>query len=323
MTVPSSLQVALAAAKAAGISHDRVFLLEGNVDGFTTVQSLLEKGRGYAEDQQTAPFRVPLGKTNDICGFLTFSSGTTGLPKAVMLSHKNAIAQCIQLKDATVPEKKNQLACLPLFHKFFDYKYGNNGGVLLGSTVVKIIDVGTGKELGINETGEILAKGPQIAMGYLDNPTETAGTFGADGYLHTGDIGKVDEHGFIHIVDRIKEMIKVKGQQVAPADLEHLLIGHDSVIDCAVIGIKEDEYSSERPKAYVVVKPGTTPSEDLGRHLMDYVKERRIRYKWVKEVEFIPEIPRNPSGKVLRRVLKAKSSPTGLVVKDASVLSKI
>lgn len=202
--------------------------------------------------------------------------------------------------------------------QYYDYKYGNNGGVLLGSTTIKVIDVDTGKELGLNQTGEILAKGPQIAMGYLDNPRETAETFGADGFLHTGDIGKLDENGFIYIVDRIKEMIKVKGQQVAPADLEHLLIGHDDVVDCAVIGVTEDAYSSERPKAYIVLKPHIKPSEAVGRQLMDYVKEKRVRYKWVREVEFISEIPRNPSGKVLRRVLKAKGGPTGLVVKDVS-----
>lgn len=201
--------------------------------------------------------------------------------------------------------------------EYYDYQYGNNSGVLLGSTVVKVIDTITGKELGIGETGEILVKGPQIGMGYLANPRETAETFGSDGFLHTGDVGKIDSQGFIHIVDRIKEMIKVKGQQVAPADLEHLLIGHPSVADCAVIGVP-DHYSTERPKAFVVLKPGIEPTESLGHELMKYIKERRVRYKWVKEVEFISEIPKNPSGKILRRVLKAnKGAALGPVVKDA------
>ncbi|KAL1910197.1 hypothetical protein Sste5344_003811 [Sporothrix stenoceras] len=372
MTVPASLKVALAAAKAAGIPNERVFLLEGEADGFKSVQSLIEKGRSYGKGGQTAIFRVPRGKTNDICGFLTFSSGTTGLPKAAFLEaiEKYKITDLtlvpsivVRLIRDPVVNKYNlrsvqRVACgaaplgldvLALLQKklpwtgfrqsygmtesccclsthppeYYDYKYGNNGGVLLGSTAVKVIDVDTGKELDINQTGEILAKGPQIAMGYLDNPTETAETFGADGFLHTGDIGKIDENGFIYIVDRIKEMIKVKGQQVAPADLEHLLIGHDSVVDCAVIGITEDQYSSERPKAYVVVKPNINPSDALGKELMDYVKEKRVRYKWVKEIEFISEIPRNPSGKVLRRVLKTRKESTGLVVKDVSVYAKI
>jgi acyl-CoA synthetase (AMP-forming)/AMP-acid ligase II len=208
--------------------------------------------------------------------------------------------------------------------EFYDYKYGNNGGLLLGSTVVKVVDVGTGKELGPNETGEILAKGPQNAMGYLANPKETAETFGADGFLHTGDIGCIDEHGFIHIVDRIKEMIKVKGQQVAPAELENLLLGHPDVADCAVLGIP-DEYSAERPKAYVVLKRGVAPSDAVGRSLMQYVQQKRVRYKWVKEIEFIDEIPKSPSSKILRRVLreKEKRREWGFVVKDVGQRSKL
>lgn len=204
--------------------------------------------------------------------------------------------------------------------EFYNYKYANNGGMLLGSTVIKVVDVITGKELGPGETGELLAKGPQIAMGYLDNPKETAETFGAsDGWLHTGDIGNVDEMGFIHIVDRIKEMIKVKGQQVAPAELEDLLLGHPHVDDCAVLGIP-DEYSSERPKAYIVLKSHVQPSEHVGRALMAYVKENRVRYKWLKEVEYIDIIPKSPSSKILRRVLrdKEKRGERGFVIKDGS-----
>ncbi|KAG5810478.1 hypothetical protein H9Q74_005447 [Fusarium xylarioides] len=132
-------------------------------------------------------------------------------------------------------------------------------------------------------------------MGYLNNATETAETFGADGFLRTGDIGKIDSEGFIHIVDRIKEMIKVKGQQVAPADLEQALLGHPYVADCAVLGIP-DAYSSEKPKAFVVLKSHVSPSAAAGHELMQYVKERRVRYKWVKEVEFVNEIPKGPSG---------------------------
>jgi acyl-CoA synthetase (AMP-forming)/AMP-acid ligase II len=203
--------------------------------------------------------------------------------------------------------------------EFYAYKYGNNGGMLLGSTVFKVINMETGKELGPNQTGEILAKGPQIAMGYLGNPRETAETFGADGFLHTGDVGSVDDQGFVHIVDRIKEMIKVKGQQVAPAELEHLLLGHPAVVDCAVLGV-HDEYSAERPKAYVVLKRGVEPSDAIGRELIQYVKERRVRYKWVKEIEFIAEIPKSPSSKILRRVLREKEERRdwGHVVKDVS-----
>lgn len=203
--------------------------------------------------------------------------------------------------------------------EFYGYEFANNGGMLLGSTVVKVVDVDTGKELGADETGEILAKGPQIAMGYLANAKETAETFGKDGFLRTGDIGKVDSAGFIHIVDRIKEMIKVKGQQVAPAELENILLGHPCVADCAVVGVL-DSQSGERPKAYLVLKANFKPSEELGKALIEYVKERRVRYKWIREIEFIEEIPKSPSSKILRRVLrdKHKAGSKGYVVKDSS-----
>jgi acyl-CoA synthetase (AMP-forming)/AMP-acid ligase II len=208
--------------------------------------------------------------------------------------------------------------------EFYDFRYGNNGGMLLGSTEVKVVDVRTGKELGPNSTGEILARGPQIAMGYLANTRETAETFGSDGFLHTGDIGCIDDQGFIHIVDRIKEMIKVKGQQVAPADLENLLLCHPDVADCAVLGIP-DEYSAERPKAYVTLNSNVEPSDAIGQRLIEYVKQKRVRYKWIREVEFISEIPKSPSGKILRRVLRDKErrGEKGYVVRDSPDRAKL
>ena len=121
----------------------------------------------------------------------------------------------------------------------------------------------------------------------------------------------------IHIVDRIKEMIKVKGQQVAPAELEDLLLGHPDVEDCAVLGVPDD-YTGERPKAYVVLKRGVPPTELVGKALIRHVQERRIRYKWVREIEFTDVVPKSPSGKILRRVLRdqERSPSRGFVVKD-------
>jgi acyl-coenzyme A synthetase/AMP-(fatty) acid ligase len=121
----------------------------------------------------------------------------------------------------------------------------------------------------------------------------------------------------IHISDRIKELIKVKGIGVAPAELEDLLLGHPKVEDVAVMSVKDD-YSGELPKAYIVLKPGTEESTAIGKEIIEYVKEKKVRYKWVKEVEFISEIPKSPSGKILRRILrdKEKSGKFGLVVKD-------
>jgi 4-coumarate--CoA ligase len=151
----------------------------------------------------------------------------------------------------------------------------------------------------------------------LNNEKATRETYELDGFLHTGDQGYIDEDGIIHILDRLKEMIKVKGIQVAPAELEDLLLGHPSVEDAAVLGIPDD-YSGELPKAYVVLKPGVSKSMSAGREVIAYVKEKKTRYKWIKEVELVNEIPKSASGKILRRVLRdqMKAGTTGLVVRD-------
>lgn len=167
----------------------------------------------------------------------------------------------------------------------YDYKYATSGGQLVANTSAKVITLDSpDRELGPGETGEICARGPQIAMGYLGNARATAETF-RDGWLHTGDVGHIDSDGLIFIEDRIKEMIKVKGQQVAPAELEDLLLGHESVEDVAVVGVK-DEYAGERPKAVVVLRGGVEACEALAARLLEFVKNKKVRYKWLAEVEF-------------------------------------
>lgn len=155
-------------------------------------------------------------------------------------------------------------------------------------------------------------------MGYLNNEKATRETFDAEGFLHTGDQGFLDAEGFITITDRIKEMIKVKGIGVAPAELEDLLLGHSKVEDCAVLGIP-DERAGERPKAYVVLKPGHPENEANGKEIIDYVEQRKVRHKWIKEVEFTREIPKSASGKILRRILRdqERKGVHGTVVKAA------
>lgn len=424
-THPASLAIAAEAARNVGIPKAHIFLLEGELAGYTTVQDLIRLGKGYGKQGQVPQFRIPPGLTNNkVCAFLSFSSGTTGLPKAVMIAHQNVIAQALQIQQITPADHKKVLCVLPLFHitgivhamhvpvllnaevimlpaftmdsmlaaivqhqirelllvppllirlvrdpivanydlsciqrfssgaapvsdeilallrtKFpgtgfkqgygmtescscitahppeaYSFDFSRTVGTIVASTEVKLVkDDGT--EAGVGEPGEILARGPQVVMGYLDNDEATKQTFDEEGFLHTGDQGVMDADGFVTITDRIKEMIKVKGIGVAPAELEDLLLGHPKVEDCAVLSIP-DERAGERPKAYVVLKTGHAHDEAVGLEILRYVQERKVRHKWVREVEFTNEIPKSASGKILRRVLrdKWKQGAKGLLV---------
>ncbi|EOO01377.1 putative 4-coumarate- ligase 2 protein [Phaeoacremonium minimum UCRPA7] len=364
LTEIQSLDHVCAAAESCQIPSRNVMLMGGKRAGVTSLEDLLSRGKARA-DSLVLPYKIPQNMTNrDVCACLCFSSGTTGLPKAVMISHANIIAQCLQIQQITPPDHNKILAALPFYHitgivhqlhlpialkaqvyilskftldsllrtvadnkikellivppilirlvredsivskydlshvtrfssgaaplsreildllekKFpntgfkqgygmsescsaitshppdkYAYKYADKVGILVASTQVKIVDPDTGRECGVGEAGEIWAKGPQIAMGYLDNPRSTAETFDTDGFLHTGDIGKFDSEGLLSITDRMKEMIKVKGIGVAPAELENVLLGHPIVHDVAICGIPDDR-AGERPKAYVVLK---------------------------------------------------------------------
>lgn len=154
-------------------------------------------------------------------------------------------------------------------------------------------------------------------MGYLNNAQATADTYDSKGWLHTGDQGFIDEEGMVTITDRIKELIKVKGIGVAPAELEDLLLGHTKVEDVAVIGIPDD-YSGEVPKAFIVLKRGYEGSRELEQELIEYIRERKVRHKWITKIEFVPLIPKSASGKILRRVLRdqSKKADQGSKVRD-------
>ena len=168
-------------------------------------------------------------------------------------------------------------------------------------TEEKIVDVeDSDKELPAGETGELMIRGPQVMIGYFNNPEATAETLTEDGWLHTGDIARTDDEGYVWILDRKKELIKYKGFQVPPAELEGLLVEHPDVSDAAVIG-KEDEESGEIPKAFVVRSAG---SEISSEEVMAFVAARVSTFKQVREVEFVDSIPKNPSGKILRRLLR-------------------
>ncbi|MFJ9587314.1 4-coumarate--CoA ligase family protein [Streptomyces acidicola] len=175
-------------------------------------------------------------------------------------------------------------------------------GKLLPGTEMRIVSLDDpSTDVGAGERGEILIRGPQVMKGYLGRPDATAAMIDEDGWLHTGDVGHADAGGWLHIVDRVKELIKYKGFQVAPAELEALLLTHPGIADAAVIGFYNDD-NNEVPHAHVVRQPTAT---DLSEgEVMTYVAERVAPYKRVRRVTFIAGIPRAASGKILRRELR-------------------
>jgi acyl-CoA synthetase (AMP-forming)/AMP-acid ligase II len=170
-------------------------------------------------------------------------------------------------------------------------------GVLLPNTELRVVDPATGADVGRNDDGELVARGPQVMKGYLNSPQATADMLDPDGWLHTGDLGHVDDDGYVYVVDRVKELIKYKGLQVAPAELEAVVLAHPAVADVAVVP-SPDEEAGEVPKAFVVARTPLEPEE-----VMAFVAERVAPYKRLRRVEFVDEIPKSLSGKILRRVL--------------------
>jgi acyl-CoA synthetase (AMP-forming)/AMP-acid ligase II len=173
-------------------------------------------------------------------------------------------------------------------------------GIAVPNTEVLIVDPVTGETLGHGGDGEIWVRGPQVMKGYLNNDVATAATIDDQGWLHTGDIGHVDPNGHLYVVDRLKELIKYKGFQIAPAELEALLLTHSKVADAAVIGIP-DALAGEIPAAFVVLKAG---EEATGEEIQAFVADQVATYKRIRQVTFIDAVPKAASGKILRRVLR-------------------
>lgn len=377
-------------------SVEEIFVF-GEAEGASPFAALMQSGGSVPQ--------VEIDPHKDLI-VLPYSSGTTGLPKGVMLNHYNLVAQLAQLEGVGLTTGDNvSVAVLPFFHIYGmvgilnislrqgatlvtmprfdleqflqivqDYKVTNIGLVppiilalakhpivdkydlsslqwilsgaapldkdlqqvcaqrlnckviqgfgmtetSVGCTIVpatddgfragsvgllnpnvecKVVEVANGDELDANQSGEIWVRGPNMMQGYHNQPEATAHTLDSDGWLHTGDVGYVDSDGYLYIVDRIKELIKYKGLQVAPAELEAVLLSHPQIIDAAVIG-RPDEEAGEVPKAFVVLKGDITPDE-----IMAYVAARVAPHKKVRYVEVINEIPKSASGKILRRML--------------------
>lgn len=426
-----------AAAAKLGIPHENVLLLDGQRGSRKRIQDLAQDGAQFEESKKTTVYQIPDGQTtHDINAFICFSSGTTGLPKAVMISHGNIMAQCLQVMQITPKDHDKVPAALPFNHitgiihqlhlpialnantyvlgrfdfegllhtvaenkikgllvvppilirmvrqpeivakynlshvrRFssgaaplskeilnmlerqfpntgfkqgygmtestsaicshppskYDFKYADRVGMIVASTEVKIVHPETGTICGTGGEGEIWARGPQIVRGYLDNPGATAETFNADGFLRTGDIGFIDEEGLLSITDRMKEMIKVKGIGVAPAELENLLLGHPAVSDCAVIGIP-DERAGERPKAFIVLSASHQERvEEAGSALFEFVRQNKARHKALLEIAISQNIPKSPSGKILRKKLRKipERSTSDIVLRDIGIKAKM
>jgi acyl-CoA synthetase (AMP-forming)/AMP-acid ligase II len=394
VTIPEFLELTQAAIVGTGVTE---IVVIGEANGATPLSDLM----GVPLDAQ-AP--VDLDKHTVV---LPYSSGTTGLPKGVMLSHRNLVSNVdCALEVLPIAQGEVTSAFLPFFHIFGmtalmnmhlasgaglvtmprfdmelflhitqDYKvkrmwvvppvvlalaklpmvddfdlssveevlsgaaplgaalcetleerigckavqgYGmtemspvshasagkhtkaGSGGRTIPNTECKIIDVESGEALVAGKEGALLVRGPQVMQGYLNNDAATAETIDADGWLHTGDIGYIDEDGFLFIVDRLKELIKYKGFQVAPAEIEAALIAHPDIGDAGVIGVPDEE-AGEIPLAFVVSVPGATPSEE---GIKAYLAEQLASYKQVQRVVFVDAIPKSASGKILRRVLR-------------------
>lgn len=188
--------------------------------------------------------------------------------------------------------------CNPVFGE----RRAGSIGIPLPDTEAKVIDLDTSKEIepGSDATGELCVRGPQVMKGYWQRPEETAQTIDADGWLHTGDVARVDKDGYFYIVDRKKDMINVGGLKVLPRDVEEVLFMHPKVMEAVVVGIPHPQRGDDTVKAFIVPKPGEQPTAE---EIKEFCKLHLAPYKVPREVEFRTELPKTLVGKVLRRVL--------------------
>ena len=192
-----------------------------------------------------------------------------------------------------------------------DYARPGSIGVPFPDVYYKVVTPGTTEEVEPNTEGEICVSGPTVMMGYMDNPEETASTLRRhyDGrvWLHTGDLGHMDQDGFIYFRQRIKRMIVTSGYNVYPGQLENIIDGHEKVLLSCVIGIR-DEYRGQKVKAYVVPMPGIEPTEELRKEILDYCSDKIAKYAMPRELEFRTELPKTLVGKVAYRVLEEEAN---------------
>ncbi|MDI2124960.1 AMP-binding protein [Yinghuangia seranimata] len=253
------------------------------------------------------PLALALAKHPAVDGY-DLSSVDVVLSAAAPLSREVAEAVtarlgCTVLQGFGLTESSPALLGIP--HDRPDVDRGSVG-VLLPDVEARLVDPATGLDVAPGEPGELWCRGPNIMSGYLGNPAATAEVLDADGFLHTGDLLTVDADGVFHVVDRIKELIKYHGYQVAPAELEAVLLTHPGIADAAVVGVA-DANGEEVPKAFVVRGPGGAGLDAAA--VLAYVAARVAPHKKVRRVAFLDAIPKSPAGKILRRVLRAHPAP--------------
>lgn len=248
--------------------------------------------------------KSPVVDSYDLSSVRTVMSGAAPLGKeledAVRTKFPNAkLGQGYGMTEAGAP----MAMCLAFSKEPFEIKSGACGTVIRNAEM-KIVDPDTGISLPSNKPGEICIRGDQIMKGYLNDPEATARTIDKEGWLHTGDIGYIDDDDELFIVDRLKELIKYKGFQVAPAELEALLLNFPGISDAAVVPMKDEE-AGEVPVAFVVRTNiiGSTITED---EIKDFISKQVIFYKRIKRIFFVDAIPKSPSGKILRKDLRAR-----------------
>lgn len=237
----------------------------------------------------------PLVDKYDLSKLTTITSGAAPLSEELS-------QECAKRLDCIVKQGYGLTETSPVTHIMptsEGHRKLGSIGPPIRNTEVRIVDAESGEDLGVDERGEVWIRGPQVMKGYLNNPEATANTIDSEGWLHTGDIGYADDEGYFYIVDRLKELIKYKGYQVAPAELEALLLTHPKIGDAAVIP-SPDEEAGEVPKAFIVIKPDQELSAE---DVMAFVAEKVSPQKKVRLVEFVESIPKSASGKILRRIL--------------------
>jgi len=233
----------------------------------------------------------PLVEQFDLSRLCTIMSGAAPLGEEVARA-------CAKRLGCTLKQGYGMTEASPVTHLSpEDSAKLSSIGPPIPNTECRVVDVSTGEDLGPDREGELWVRGPQVMKGYWNNPEATSEVLDAEGWLHTGDVGYADKEGFFYIVDRVKELIKYKGFQVAPAELEALLLSHPAVSDAAVIGVPDEE-AGEVPKAFLV-----TPGEPDAAEIMAFVAQRVAPQKKIRQIEFLEAIPKSASGKILRRVL--------------------